>query len=146
MRKINFYLAAGLKDLQMAADLIAMISAIDPFCCSYDWTSYGSVVGKEDEVCSKIAQAEVDGVLQADVLFFLSPGARGSHVEFGIAIAKRIPIVILYREEDFLSRPPSVFYYLSQVRKYRLGGSGENSIFFKTLAGELSWEEQPRQS
>ena len=146
LMKINFYLAARLADINLASSLIARISSIESYACTYDWTLSGSLIGADPQKLAEVAEAESDGVRRSDVLFFLSPGARGSHVEFGIAVAKRIPIVILYREEEKSSRPSSVFYHLPQVSAHRLGSDVENDSFFMTLAGELQWAERLRQS
>lgn len=84
---------------------------------SYDWTTHGQVFSKDE--LKRYGEAEINGVLDADVLFFLQPGRAGAHVELGIALAmtrlgRNIAIVLL--EEEPVEQ--KTFYYLDSVNKF----------------------------
>lgn len=57
---------------------------------SYDWT-----LPRDPEIPrSEIAWLELQGVKYADLVVVLLPGGRGTHVEFGAALACEKPIIV----------------------------------------------------
>jgi hypothetical protein len=67
-----------------------------------------------------IGEAELKGVLDADLLFMVQPGRNGSHVELGIMIACAIndpkkDIVILEDQPVEMK----TFYFLPQVNRFQ---------------------------
>lgn len=80
-----------------------------------DWTS-----GMPEEDPEKIGILEVDAVLEADFVCVLLPGGRGTHVELGVALGRRIPVLLHAREEaDLLDvhGMTSPFYHHPQVAR-----------------------------
>lgn len=64
---------------------------------TYDWTQHGPVWSAGIERLREVATLEEQGVRDADVVIVLltdPPSGRGTHVELGLALARRIPIVI----------------------------------------------------
>ncbi len=124
---MKFYLAAQLADVEVASTLIKKIEERGDLQCTYNWTVHGSVLGQGLARYQEIAEAEVVGVKEADVFVMLAPGGRGTHVELGIAIAREIPILLLYRTADDLNKPyPSTFHYLPQISRLHLDENETN--------------------
>lgn len=61
---------------------------------TYDWTEHGSVQSEGPERIAAVAAAEEAGVRAAELLIALLPGGRGTHVEIGIALGARVPVVL----------------------------------------------------
>ncbi len=79
---------------------------------TYKWSNHGQVFSEEE--LRKYAIGERDGVLECQLFFMVHPARFGAHVELGIAIANKIPIVIL--EETPIEQ--KTFYYLEGVFKF----------------------------
>lgn len=62
---------------------------------SYDWTTHGPVWREGPARIREVSLAETMGVLEADLVLVLLPGGRGTHVELGIALGARKPVLIL---------------------------------------------------
>ena len=54
---------------------------------TYRWTDHGSVQDQGIARLREVAEAELNGVRDADVLVAILPGGRGTHTEIGIATA-----------------------------------------------------------
>lgn len=80
---------------------------------TYDWTTHGPVWRKGvDEIC-RVALLERDGVESADVVIGLLPGGRGTHAEIGIAIGRRVPIILHHADDSMFGATPETcaFYH-----------------------------------
>lgn len=62
---------------------------------TYDWTHHGAVYGRGVDGIREVAKDEARGVVEADVVFVLLPGGRGTHVELGIALGLDKPVLIV---------------------------------------------------
>jgi NTP pyrophosphatase (non-canonical NTP hydrolase) len=72
---------------------------------TYDWTQLAHHNGAEgwwsipfaerENRLRDVAQEEVQGVQDADLLVVLLPGRKGTHVELGVAIASGVPVLIV---------------------------------------------------
>ncbi|TFB24072.1 group-specific protein [Filobacillus milosensis] len=84
------------------------------FMLTYDWTKNERASTLED--LQEIGQQEKKAVMEADFIIVLLPGGKGSHIEFGLALAqgKRI---YLYSSNDEVNKfeTTSTFYHLSEV-------------------------------
>jgi hypothetical protein len=82
--------------------------------CSFDWTALQDTSADQ---YPEIAQAEIAGVREADVLLVLLPGGYGTHAEIGAALALGKPIIIHAPNQQILDTPyPCVFHYHPGVR------------------------------
>jgi hypothetical protein len=54
---------------------------------TYDWTVHGSVQQEPSKRIGQVAEAEMGGVVAAQILIALLPGGRGTHCEIGAALA-----------------------------------------------------------
>ena len=83
---------------------------------TYDWTAHGSVWREGRERIAQVAEREASGVAAADLLIAILPGGRGTHVEIGIAIAFRIPVVVVPQSTaDYEGPETCAFYHHSGV-------------------------------
>lgn len=73
---------------------------------TFDWWTAPEMPGIDKQM--------VNAVKEADVLLFMPPGGRGSHIELGVALGNNIPIICL--STNRLIYPRSVFYDF--VRSY----------------------------
>jgi nucleoside 2-deoxyribosyltransferase len=80
------YVATG---LQRAKEARAMLDALGVlgFEPAYDWTVHGSVQGQGYARMAEVAANELAGVAAADIVVVMLPGGRGTHTEFGYALA-----------------------------------------------------------
>ncbi len=83
---MKYYIASGLENAAQVRALKAILDARG-WEHTYDWTVHGSVQTEGLERISEVADAEVEGVLRADIIIVLLPGGRGTHVELGMALA-----------------------------------------------------------
>lgn len=80
----KFYVASTLTNADQAKIVINRLIDFGHEV-TYDWTLHGQAF--DPEAMSKIAEAELQGVVNADVLVVLWPGGRGTHVEMGAALS-----------------------------------------------------------
>lgn len=109
---MKFYLASSIENIENAKKVSAYL-AYRGWSQTYDWTVHGPVNLDRDE-CGDIAQNEIAGVEAADVFFLLLPGRRGSHAEFGAALAMKKPVIILSTIKELLHNNTEVsciFYW-----------------------------------
>lgn len=127
-----FYLASALANVGPARKLIAELEK-HGWSCTYDWTLQWEKELKPDaiqdlrglELKREILNAELNGVMEADVLILFLPGGRGAHVEFGAALAQGIPVLIIYADEGALKggyNYDCIFYLHEDVRKVSFFG------------------------
>ncbi len=120
---MKFYIASALENAGNA-QRIAEYLVYRGWKQTYDWTAHGLITEKSR--LSLTSQKEIQGVMDADVLFLLLPGKRGSHTELGAAIASNTPVVILAMNKDDYLRDSHtcVFYWHQAVRDHLI----ENNI------------------
>lgn len=88
------YIATRLERLEEAKGVEARLEALG-LLATYRWWTHGSVKSEGVQRIREVAEAEAEGVAEADVVIVLLPGGRGTHTELGMAIAlgKRIYLV-----------------------------------------------------
>lgn len=101
MSGVRFYLASSLDNAE-AARLLCNRLVAEGHTCTYRWWVHGAVL---PDRLRETADLEMKGVLTADVLIVLMPAARGSHVEFGIALATWKSIVLVGPMKTLTDRP-----------------------------------------
>ena len=84
---------------------------------TFDWTVYSFI--PDPYVMYTIATKEIDAVKAADFVVVLLPGGRGTHTEFGAALALGKPVFVVaphpqqLLDSQGLTNP---FYYHSSVQ------------------------------
>ena len=88
---------------------------------TYDWTAHGPVYRDGLARIVEVAEAETQGVLEADWVVVLWPGGRGTHVELGIALGsdKLIAFVSDVEDHHIASTETCAFYHHPQVIGFR---------------------------
>lgn len=117
---MRYYIASRIENSENVSALHALLRAAG-WVCTYDWTTHGSVRGEgvTRDTLHRVADAEMNGVTDADVVIVLLPGGRGTHVEMGGAIACGIPIVLWSPdpERDFsCDERTSAFYHIEWIQ------------------------------
>jgi nucleoside 2-deoxyribosyltransferase len=92
--ELRIYVAAKL-DRADDAKRIADLLRADGHIITYEWWTHGAVHAQGIEAMRAVAMRELAGVLRADLVIVLLPGARGSHVELGAALAAGRDVVLV---------------------------------------------------
>lgn len=109
---MKYYIGTGLENHAQHRELRDELAALGHEI-TYDWTMHGPVWREGVETIRRTAVAERDGIESADVVIALLPGGRGTHVEIGIAIGRRIPIIIHAPDDSMFGATPETcaFYH-----------------------------------
>lgn len=108
---MKVYVASKLSNIDNAKRVIEYLKGIG-YEISYDWTEHGSVNGQGPVRYREVADAEMRGVVEADVVVALLPGGAGTHCEIGAAIAlKKRVIVVGHHDAPY----PCAFHYATGV-------------------------------
>jgi len=75
---------------------------------TYNWANHGYIDDLEHR--KEVANKELQGVIDCDLLFAIWPGGGGTHVELGVALALGKPVIfvapdVLEREVSFYQHP-----------------------------------------
>lgn len=115
---MKFYIASKLENAARVRELAEALKARG-WRQTYDWTVHGSVRGDRERL-KETACAEWGGVQDADIIIVLLPGGRGTHTEFGMALAMGKDIV-LHSEDpapfEPASEETSAFYWAPGVTR-----------------------------
>lgn len=113
---MKFYIASGFKNSRNVRELSAKLQA-KGFIHTYDWTV--NERASSYEMLKQIGEVEKEAVANTDFFIILLPAGKGSHIEFGMALAlgKRI---YLYSpdEESFSFDKTSTFYHVDGVNHF----------------------------
>lgn len=115
---MKFYIASRLENADMVKKLALALKSWG-MKHTYDWTAHGSVQCEGPERLTEVAELELQGVKDADIVIVLLPGGRGTHCELGIANALNKK-VFLWAETDemFLQNDRTcAFYWNSNVER-----------------------------
>lgn len=120
----RFYIASSLSNRAKVSHLRDVLVS-KGWNHTYDWTKNAPPITKEE--LHAIGLAEMKGVQSADLLIALLPGGKGTHIEIGLALAQKIPI-LLYSEDEatFELENLSTFYLMDGIR--RIVGTQEDLI------------------
>lgn len=116
---MRFYVASKIENRENVAKLVKTLT-LRGHKCTYDWSVHGSVQA-EPEKWAPTAEAEVRGVLDADLTVVLLPGGRGTHVEIGLALASIDPgrrALVLVGPETSHDGRTCVFYHHLDIGRF----------------------------
>lgn len=112
---MKYYIASRLENAEAVKRMASRLNEVG-WIQTYDWTTHGSVQEKGLERIEQVAQAELIGVREADVVIVLMPGGRGTHVELGAAIAYKKPVILFAEDGQLLQDGRTcAFYHHPQV-------------------------------
>ena len=114
--KPSIYIASKLENYEQVRCLSEKLKLAD-WVHTYDWTIHGSVKSTNMAALRFIGQKEFDGVKNADIVIILTPQGRGTHTEFGMAIALNKRIYLCHSDDSYFKFDDntSSFYWLPQV-------------------------------
>lgn len=102
----KFYVATTLSNADQAKIAINRLQDFGHEL-TYNWANHGFIEDLEERL--KVAELELEGVKEADLLFVIWPGGGGTHIEMGVAMSLEKPIIFvapeqLEREVSFYQR------------------------------------------
>ena len=116
---MKFYIASKLENYRQVRSLADKLIAAG-WIHTYDWTKHGSIKSTDKNTLMSIGQKEFDGVKNADIVIVLSPQGRGTHTEFGMAIALHKTVYLCHIDGTYFrcDDNTSSFYWLPQVIQF----------------------------
>lgn len=84
---MTFYIASGVENAARVNEAAAVLTKLG-HRRTYNWTLDGSVKGGAVQKKQSVARLACDRVLSASLFVLLLPGAKGTHAELGMALAK----------------------------------------------------------
>lgn len=127
---MKFYIASSLINYEQVRDLSRLLKNAG-WEHTYDWTLHCPVEETDIKLLTSIGEMEFEGIKRSDVVIILTPQGRGTHTEFGMAIALNKKVYLCHHDDTYFKydNHTSTFYWLSQVTQ--LIGNTED------IAGEL---------
>lgn len=128
---MKFYIASKLGNyaqVQAIAEKLKAAGWVHTYDWTNDWKKQSSVKSTDAETLKSVSTKEFEGVSDADVVIVLTPQGRGTHTEFGMAIALNKTVFLCHSDNTYFKCDDntSSFYYLPQV--IRLIGSTEEIV------------------
>jgi nucleoside 2-deoxyribosyltransferase len=109
----RFYLATRKDRSKQAQPLLEALKA-DGWERTFTWTPQDE---GNTEGYGEVAQKELAGVSEADVLIVLLPGGYGTHVEIGAALALGKQVILHSPDHKTLETPyPCIFHHHPKVK------------------------------
>ncbi len=109
----RFYLATRKDRGQQAGPLLEALKA-KGWKRTFEWTPQDEA---STDGYAEVAQKELAGVSEADVLIVLLPGGFGTHVEIGAALALGKPVILHAPDRQTLETPyPCIFHHHPAVK------------------------------
>lgn len=115
---MKFYIASSLINYEQVRNLSRLLKNAG-WEHTYDWTLHCPVKEIDAETLKSIGEKEYEGIKQSDVVIVLTPQGRGTHTEFGIAIALNKKVYLCHYDDTYFKCDDntSTFYWLSQVNQ-----------------------------
>ena len=131
---MKFYIASKLENYEQVRYLAEKLKSAG-WIHTYDWTVHEAVKETSIDSLKDIGQKEYDAVREADVVIVLTPQGRGTHTEFGMAIALGKKIYLCHADNTYFlcDGNTSAFYWLPNV--IQLIGTADNIAHEILLAG-----------
>ncbi len=101
---MKFYIASKLGNYMQVRVLAGKLKAagwVHTYDWTSDWTKQGSVKETNKEILISIAKKESEGVSDADIVIVLTPQGRGTHTEFGMAIALNKTVFLCHIDNTY---------------------------------------------
>lgn len=112
------YIATSLTNADRAA-LVAKVLEECGHTITYPWWAHGAAGHAGMARLAEVAEAELTGVMAADVVVVLLPGGRGTHFEMGAAIAAGTPVLLWseYGADFEVTNAACAFHFLHAVQR-----------------------------
>ena len=115
---MKFYVSSSLKNYEQVRGLSRLLKNAG-WEQTYDWTLHCPVKETDLETLKSIGEKEYEGIRQSDVVIILTPQGRGTHTEFGMAIALNKKVYLCHHDDTYFKCDDntSAFYWLSNVNR-----------------------------
>ena len=115
---VKFYIASRLENSEMVQK-VSVILKHWGWLHTYDWTKHGSVQKEGENRIREVAENEIKGVKEADIVIVLLPGGRGTHAELGAANILDKPVLIWGATDEFFMQDERTcaFYWNNNVKR-----------------------------
>jgi hypothetical protein len=146
---MKIYIASSLENFQKVQEVRDALTAYGHIL-TYDWTLHGDVRGQCGVRLREVAEAEINGVREADLVVVLLPGGRGTHAELGMANALGKQVLLVsdcYAPFDSHEKATCAFYWPRNVSQVVVScGEGKFiaslvNAFFRGPIGRESVEQ-----
>ncbi|MUK88174.1 group-specific protein [Ornithinibacillus sp. L9] len=111
---MKIYIASGLQNKEQVRYVRQKLMEVG-FSHTYDWTKNERAT--DEEGLRKIGEQEKQAVIESDFLILLLPGGKGTHTEFGMALALGKPVYLFSPTTMNLSEM-TTFYYVDGVERF----------------------------
>lgn len=105
---MKIYVASKFENKEVVREVYKQLKE-NEFKITCDWTNHQKTSDKKPKhILKKQAIEDYQGICDADILLFLPPGGKGTHIEIGIAMGKGTPVVIIgnvVKENGFYNHP-----------------------------------------
>lgn len=115
---MKFYIASRLKNYEQVRELSCILKNAG-WEHTYDWTLNCHVKKTDAETLKSMGEKEYEGIKRSDVVIVLTPQGRGTHTEFGMAIALNKRVFLCHQDDTYFKCDDntSSFYWLPQVKQ-----------------------------
>ena len=112
---MKFYIASKFENCEQVRYLAGKLKKAG-WIHTYDWTA-NELIKTNINTLTDIAQKEFNAVKEADIVIILTPQGRGTHTEFGMAVARSKKVYICHEDNTYFlcDDNTSVFYWLPNV-------------------------------
>ncbi|WP_054707615.1 hypothetical protein [Bacillus sp. JCM 19041] len=107
---MKYYIASSFANISQVCSLNQTLSEMG-HSVTYDWTKNERTTIIAN--MNRIAQLEKAAVLESDIFIMLLPAGRGSHIEYGMALATDKPIILYSPQNEVLE---TTFYHMPNVQ------------------------------
>lgn len=119
---MKFYIASKLGNYGQVRKLSGILKSagwVHTYDWTADWIQHSSTKAVDCKTLEAIALNEYNGVKEADVVIVLTPEGRGTHTEFGMAIALNKKVYICHIDDTYFKCDDntSSFYWLPQINQ-----------------------------
>ncbi len=113
---MKFYIASKFENHEQVQTLAGKLKAAG-WTHTYDWTVHGSVKETDIDLLKDVGQKECNAVREADIIIVLTPQGRGTHTEFGMALALDKKVYLCHADNTYFlcDDNTSAFYWLPNV-------------------------------
>lgn len=115
---MKFYIASSLKNYEQVRELSCILKNAG-WEHTYDWTLNCHVKKIDAETLKSMGEKEYEGIKRSEVVIVLTPQGRGTHTEFGMAIALNKRVFLCHQDDTYFKCDDntSSFYWLPQVKQ-----------------------------
>lgn len=114
---MKFYIGSGFKNVDKVNRLSSELQKFG-WIHTYNWANIEGIGNETREDLINYSILELNGIDESDIVIIVLPAGRGTHIEFGYALAKGKKIILYSSNEEEFSLSNTVnFYELDSIEK-----------------------------